>query len=98
MKNNQKCVRMSDDVLAYIEKFPGDGFNQKFENAVLYFKKTEPEYKKRLAQLEKDIQARQAAIQRQSQKMTAVSEIGRYLDALRMDAETLHARAQQMAE
>lgn len=98
MKNNQKCVRMSDEVLQYIEKFPGDGFNQKFENAVLYFKKTESEYKKRLAQLEKEIRARQATIQCQSQKITAVSEISRYLDSLRMDAESLHARAQRLAE
>lgn len=98
MKNNQKCVRMSDEVLRYIEKFPGDGFNQKFENAVLYFKKSEPEYKKQLSQLEKEIQTRQATIQRQSQKMATVSEIGRYLDTLRMDAESLHDRAQRMAE
>lgn len=98
MKNNQKCVRMSDEVLQYIEKFHGDGFNQKFENAVLYFKKTEPEYKKRLSQLENEIKARQATIQHQSQKMADISEIARYLDALRIDAESLHDRAQRLAE
>jgi hypothetical protein len=39
-KNNQKCVRMTDEVLKIIESAPGEGFNQKFENMVIDFKKT----------------------------------------------------------
>lgn len=35
-KNNMKCVRMTDKVLAYVEKMEGIGFNQQFENMVLY--------------------------------------------------------------
>lgn len=35
MKNNQKCVRLSDRVAKYIEAYRGDNFSQKLENYVL---------------------------------------------------------------
>ena len=35
-KTNMKSVRLSDEVLEYVESFEGDGFNQKFENLVLF--------------------------------------------------------------
>lgn len=40
-KTNMKSVRLSDEVLEYVENFEGDGFNQKFENLVLFCMKTE---------------------------------------------------------
>lgn len=42
-KNNLKSVRLSDDVLSIVESYEGNGFNQKFENLVIDFKKTLPE-------------------------------------------------------
>ena len=35
-KNNLKSVRLSDQVMDYVINFEGDGFNQKFENLVLF--------------------------------------------------------------
>lgn len=35
MKSNQKCVRLSDRVVKYIEAYRGDNFSQKLENYVL---------------------------------------------------------------
>ena len=35
MKNNQKCVRLSDRVLKYIDGYRGDNFSEKLENYVL---------------------------------------------------------------
>ena len=35
MKNNQKCVRISDRVLKYIDGYRGDNFSEKLENYVL---------------------------------------------------------------
>lgn len=35
MKSNQKCVRLSDRVVRYIEAYRGDNFSQKLENYVL---------------------------------------------------------------
>ena len=40
-KTNMKSVRLSDEVLAYVESFEGDGFNQKFENLVFFCMKEE---------------------------------------------------------
>lgn len=35
MKNNQKCVRLSDRVMKYIDAYRGDNFSEKLENLVL---------------------------------------------------------------
>ena len=35
-KNNLKSIRLSDQVMDYVINFEGDGFNQKFENLVLF--------------------------------------------------------------
>lgn len=35
MKNNQKCVRLSDRCLKYIENYRGDNFSNKLENLIL---------------------------------------------------------------
>lgn len=55
-KNNAKSVRMTDEVLAYVESQEGDGFNQRFENMVLFAMKTEEDRKKRIAYLDEEIQ------------------------------------------
>lgn len=35
MKNNQKCVRLSDKVVKYIDSYRGDNFSEKLENYIL---------------------------------------------------------------
>lgn len=35
VKSNQKCVRLSDRTVRYIEAYRGDNFSQKLENYVL---------------------------------------------------------------
>jgi len=52
-KNNQKCIRISDETLEYINSFTGDGFNQKLENMVAYVHKNEDRIKKHISDLEK---------------------------------------------
>ena len=46
-KNNFKSVRMSDQVMDYVINFEGDGFNQKFENLVLFCMEQEETRKQR---------------------------------------------------
>ena len=43
MKNNLKSVRLSDEVFGIVQSYRGEGFNEKFENIVIDFKKTLPE-------------------------------------------------------
>lgn len=54
-KNNQKCIRMSDEVLQYIEGFEGNGFNEKFENLVSFCMKEEDRKRAVLESLERRI-------------------------------------------
>lgn len=56
-KSNAKSVRMSDKVLKYVECFEGNGFNEKFENMVLYFMENEPKLKERIGSCEKRLKS-----------------------------------------
>lgn len=58
-KKNQKCIRMTDEVLQYIENFEGNGFNQKFENLVLFCMKKEESKRQRINYLDDEIKVRQ---------------------------------------
>lgn len=62
-KGNSKSIRLSDEVLAYIESYEGKGFNEKFENIILFAMKTEGERKKRVEYLDRQIAEKQHEIQ-----------------------------------
>lgn len=63
-KPNSKSIRLSNEVLEYINEFEGKGFNEKFENIILYAMKTEIERKKRVAELDKLISTRSQELQK----------------------------------
>lgn len=58
MKNIAKSIRMTQEVLDFINTVDGNGFNQKFENAVLFFMKEEEVKKKRVRELDNLIAVR----------------------------------------
>lgn len=62
-KSNSKSVRLSNEVVEYINEYEGKGFNEKFENIILFAMKTEIERKKRVAELDKLISARSQELQ-----------------------------------
>lgn len=94
MKSNQKCVRMSDEVLEYVNQFQGEGFNQKFENLVLYFKKTEQKYKENLNLLNREISKKQEVTRKLNGKINNLIEIEGCLTSIQSDCKTLHKKAQ----
>ena len=51
-KVNQKSIRVSDDVLRYIEEFNGDNFNDKLNNLIYYFMKIVDDKKEEIARLD----------------------------------------------
>lgn len=63
LKNNAKSVRMTDAVLAYVEAQEGEGFNQKFENMVLFAMKTEQDRKDYIAFLDAQIDRKRDILQ-----------------------------------
>ena len=52
MKNISKSVRLSKKVFDYIDSFDGDGFNQKFENIILFSMEHEKAKMKHLEELD----------------------------------------------
>lgn len=54
-KNNLKSVRISDEVMSYILNFEGEGFNQKFENLVLFCMSQESAKRTLLSTLDREI-------------------------------------------
>lgn len=71
-KVNAKSIRISDEVLTYIENAPGDGFNQKFENIILDAKRTEPERKRIVAHYDELIQKRKEQLSRIADKVESL--------------------------
>ena len=55
MKNISKSIRLSQKTFDYINAFEGDGFNQKFENIILFAMEEEKSLQKRVNDLEKMI-------------------------------------------
>jgi len=77
-KNNSKSIRLSDEVLNYINVYRGNGFNEKFENIILDSQRKEKERIKRIAELDKRIVSKLETLERVSGK---VSELERSLSA-----------------
>ena len=84
MKNISKSVRLSNKVYQYIESFEGDGFNQKFENIVLFALEQEDKKRKQLADLDKLISTRSEELTRLNSNLSkARSETRRFLTSIR---------------
>lgn len=77
--NNKKChsksVRLTDEVLAYVEAHPGDGFNNKFENLVLDYKNSEQYRKKRIAYYDNLIEARKKQLTEIAGKVKSLNRL-----------------------
>lgn len=65
-KSNAKSIRMSDKVFGYVEGFEGNGFNEKFENMVLYFMENDSKLKERIVSSEKRLKSLEYDISKKS--------------------------------
>ena len=84
MKNISKSVRLSKEVYEYIDSFEGEGFNQKFENIILFSMKHEEQKRKRLEELDKLVSIRSEELNKLNSNLSKVrSETSRYLYAIR---------------
>lgn len=54
-KNVSKSIRLSDEVFEYISNYRGEGFNEKFENIILDYKKKEKQINDRIKAEEKEL-------------------------------------------
>ncbi|WP_095176005.1 MULTISPECIES: hypothetical protein [Blautia] len=82
LKNNAKSVRMTDAVLAYVESMDGKGFNEKFENMVLYAMKTEKDREHHIAILDDEIARKRDMLYKLRQMEDKLVWIQRTLNSL----------------
>lgn len=85
-KCNNKSIRLNDQVYNYINNFEGDGFNQKFENIIIFAMKTEKDRKLRIKHLDKEIEDRESIVKRLSEKIRNLRIV---LDDLNVIFETV---------
>lgn len=79
-KTNNKSIRLNDKVFNYIINYEGDGFNQKFENIILYAMETEADRKKRISELDKLIQLKYEEIEELNKKILKLREVKLIVD------------------
>lgn len=84
-KNNQKCVRMSDDILNIVMSYKGEGFNDKFENLVIDYKKSVPEREKYLKNLNIQIDEKLKDLKKLEDRFRGLKNFEFSLDNLRRD-------------
>lgn len=54
-KSVAKSIRMTEKIYDYINRYPGNGFNEKFENIIFYAMESEQERVQELKRLDKQI-------------------------------------------
>lgn len=85
-KNNLKSVRLSDQVMDYVINFEGDGFNQKFENLVLFCMEQEETKKQRITLLDQQIAKQYMKLHVLQQLMSEIGDVRRALTHLERQA------------
>ena len=74
-KRNQKCIRLSDEVLAIIEQSEGNGFNDKFEKIILRAHKEQPKLEESLKILNEQIKKKRSQLNMISEKILALENV-----------------------
>lgn len=88
-KNNLKSIRLSDQVMDYVINFEGDGFNQKFENLVLFCMEQEESKKQRITLLDQQIA-------KQYKKLYALQQISSEIRDVRRALTNLELRGNDL--
>lgn len=88
-KNNLKSVRLSDQVMDYVINFEGDGFNQKFENLVLFCMEQEETRKQKIAFLDQQIVKQYKKLDTLRQLTSEIGDVRRALTHLERQANNL---------
>lgn len=78
-KNVQKSIRISEDVLKYIEKQEGNGFNKKLCNMVLYCMEHEADIRKKVSAAEKRLEFVEKQICEKRDLLEKLESISRFV-------------------
>lgn len=97
-KNNLKSVRLSDQVMDYVINFEGDGFNQKFENLVLFCMEQEETRKQKIAFLDQQIVKQYKKLDTLRQLTSEIGDVRRALTHLERQANDLSELMNELLE
>ena len=97
-KNNLKSIRLSDQVMDYVINFEGDGFNQKFENLVLFCMEQEETKKQRITLLDQQIAKQYKKIYALQQISSEIGDVRRALTNLEWKANDLSGLMDKLLE
>lgn len=97
-KNNLKSVRLSDQVMDYVINFEGDGFNQKFENLVLFCMEQEETRKQKIAFLDQQIIKQYKKLDALRQLTSEIGDVRRALTHLERQANNLSELMNELLE
>ena len=97
-KNNLKSVRLSDQVMDYVINFEGDGFNQKFENLVLFCMEQEETKKQKIAFLDQQIVKQYKKLNALRQLTSEIGDVRRALTNLEWKANDLSGLMDKLLE
>lgn len=90
-KVNLKSVRLSDQVMDYVINFEGEGFNQKFENLVLFCMEQEESKKQRITLLDQQIA-------KQYKKLDVLQQISSEIGGVRRALTDLELKANYLSD
>jgi predicted RNase H-like nuclease (RuvC/YqgF family) len=82
MKSNQKCVRLSDRVLKYIDGYRGENFSQKLENYVLDVEERREQLTLDWERLNAQIHDQRQELERLRSRIRRTAEVDRRFAAL----------------
>lgn len=82
MKSNQKCVRLSDRVLKYIDGYRGENFSQKLENYVLDVEERREQLTLDWERLNAQIHDQRQELERLRSRIRRTAEVDRRFTAL----------------
>lgn len=88
-KVNLKSVRLSDQVMDYVINFEGEGFNQKFENLVLFCMEQEESKKQRITLLDQQIARQYKKLYALQQLSSEIGDVRKALTHLERQANDL---------
>lgn len=97
-KNNLKSIRLSDQVMDYVINFEGDGFNQKFENLVLFCMEQEETKKQKIAFLDQQIVKQYKKLDAFRQLTSEIGDVRRALTHLERQANDLSELMDELLE
>lgn len=89
-KESLKSVRLSDQVMDYVINFEGEGFNQKFENLVLFCMEQEESKKQRITLLDQQIA-------KQYKKLDVIQQISSEIGGVRRALTDLELKANYLS-